>query len=89
MSKKAKAEEKNEEIKPIITEKEPLKVGSVTVANTSVDKVPVQANENDVAFIVKYPSGFKGEKLMPEGDVIVSKESAEHFLKIGIGSIKC
>lgn len=44
-------------------------------------------NPNDVSFDVKYPKDFKGQKLMPEGIVIVSKESAEQFKALGIGDI--
>lgn len=43
---------------------------------------------NTVIFIVKYDSSYNGEKNMPEGEVVVSKEVAVHFESIGIGQIK-
>lgn len=49
--------------------------------------LPKLVNANDVHFNVKYPKEYKGEKLMPEGNMIVSKESAAHFENIGIGKI--
>lgn len=45
------------------------------------------AHENDVTFNVKYGKDYKGDKLMPEGNVVVSKESAAHFESLGIGKI--
>lgn len=45
------------------------------------------SNTGDVLFNVSYSKDFKGEKTMPVGLVIVSKESAEHFTSIGIGKI--
>lgn len=45
-------------------------------------------NPNDVKFKVAYAEDFKGEKTLPEGETIVaSKESAEHFASLGMGSI--
>ena len=45
-------------------------------------------NPNDVNFKVAYAADFKGEKTLPEGETIVaSKESAEHFASLGMGSI--
>lgn len=63
----------------------------MTAERISVDEntpLPKSQNPNDVKFKVKYGASYKGEKTLPEGSVqIVSKESAEHFTKIGIGSV--
>lgn len=60
-------------------------------SNPIVDEttpLPPYQNPNDVKFKVKYSAGFKGQKTMPEGSIqIISKESAAHFTKIGIGSV--
>lgn len=57
-----------------------------TIQNMSRgDKTP--NNPGDVKFKVKYSKDYKGKKLMPEGEVIISKESADHFVSLGIGSI--
>lgn len=55
-----------------------------TNANAVVNPL---AHANDVTFNVKYGKDYKGEKLMPEGNVVVSKESAAHFESLGIGKI--
>jgi len=50
--------------------------------------LPPTQNPNDVKFKVKYDSSFKGAKTLPEGSIqVVSKESAEHFTKLGIGKV--
>jgi hypothetical protein len=69
-----------------MTEVKTIEIGEITVENISTD-APKLTNPNDVLFKVKYPKDWKKEKLMPEGVVIVSKETADHFTKIGIG--KC
>lgn len=71
-----------------VTEQKTLEVGTVTVERISKKGDPVSAHPNDVKFQVKYPDGWKGEKTMPEGVIVVSKESAKHFASLGIGSIK-
>jgi hypothetical protein len=43
---------------------------------------------NDVRFKVKYSKNFEGEKNFEDGSIqVVSKESGEHFAKLGMGSI--
>lgn len=49
--------------------------------------LPNLVNKNDVVFAVKYGKDYKGDRFMPEGNVVVSKESAAHFESIGIGKI--
>ena len=77
----------NEEVKEENQEPGSLDIGSVTVENFSIGSAPESTNTNDVYFRVKYPKEWKGEKLMPEDVIVVSKESAEHFTSIGIGKI--
>lgn len=60
---------------------------SVTVQALPGKKIPAFKNPGDVVFEVKYPEDYKGPRLMPEGRVTVSRESAEQFSKMGIGSI--
>lgn len=60
---------------------------TVTVEALASNKGQSFKNPNDVDFIVKYPEGYKGNKIMPEGKVIVSKEAAEKFISLGIGSV--
>lgn len=62
--------------------------GTVTVSQISSPGAPGFKNPNDVKFKVAYAADFKGEKTLPEGETIVaSKESAEHFASLGMGSI--
>lgn len=51
-------------------------------------KIQSFANPKDVVFIVEYPKDYKGNKNIPEGEVIISKESAEIFISKRIGKIK-
>lgn len=51
-------------------------------------KNSIVTNPNDVTFIVEYSKEYKGKKTMPEGEVIISKESAEIFISRGMGKIK-
>ncbi len=53
----------------------------------SVPNSAVKPNEGDVTFEVKYADSYKGKKTMPEGKVVISKESAELFTARGIGKI--
>ena len=64
-----------------------LEIGEVTVENISTN-IPAYTNPNDVLFNVKYPKDWKKEKTMPEGVVVVSRETADHFTSLGIGKIK-
>ena len=55
--------------------------------STDGNYVP-KAHSNDVRFKVKYAKDFKGDKNFEEGSIqVVSKESGEHFAKLGMGSI--
>jgi hypothetical protein len=60
---------------------------AVTSERMSTSTLPSTQNANDVVFEVKYKKSYEGEKTMPEGKVIISKESAEQFQNLGIGSI--
>lgn len=60
---------------------------SVTVTELHTNKGKEYVNPNNVLFTVKYPDGYSGNKIMPEGPVIISKESAEIFAAQGIGSV--
>lgn len=60
---------------------------TVTVAAIPSKPQPYFKNPNDVEFEVKYADDYKGVKRMPEGKVIISKESAEQFTKAGIGKV--
>lgn len=51
-------------------------------------KNTIVTNPNDVTFIVEYSKEYKGKKTMPQGEVIISKESAEIFISRGMGKIK-
>jgi hypothetical protein len=62
-------------------------VGTVTVAALQTNPGVPYKNPGDVDFIVKYPEGYSGPRHMPEGPVVTSKESAELFTKLGIGSV--
>lgn len=62
-------------------------VGTVTVSPIQGNKGVPYKNPNDVEFIVKYPDGFTGNKIMPEGPVTISKEAAETFTNLGIGNV--
>lgn len=56
--------------------------------STDSNHVPTNQHPNDVRFKVKYKKDFEGEKNFEEGAIqIVSRESAEHFAKLGMGSI--
>lgn len=58
------------------------------MSQISTPGAPGYKNPNDVKFKVKYAANFQGEKTLPEGDTITaSKESAEHFASLGMGSI--
>lgn len=47
-----------------------------------------KAHPNDVRFKVKYAKNFEGEKNFEDGSIqVVSKESGEHFAKLGMGTI--
>jgi hypothetical protein len=49
---------------------------------------PKNQNPNDVKFKVKHSPTFKGTKTFEEGSVqIISKESADQFTKLGMGSV--
>ena len=49
----------------------------------------IYKNSGDVEFVVDYPKNYEGQKNMEQGSIhIVSRESAEHFVKLGIGKIK-
>lgn len=60
---------------------------AATVQVISVTGPAPFKNPGDVDFDVKYPEDYKGAKYMPEGVVIISKESAEQFTKLGIGKV--
>ena len=62
-------------------------VATVTVAELKTYKGESYKNPNDVDFIVKYPEGYSGKRIMPEGLVVVSKEAAKKFTEQGIGSV--
>ena len=64
-----------------------LEIGVANMESISSDPNPtvILVNPNDVNFRVKYKKDYPGEKTMPEGLVVISKESAEHFEAIGIG----
>lgn len=61
--------------------------GTVTVQVLDSNKGQAQSHPNDVEFTVKYPEGYTGNRIMPEGKVIISKEAAEKFTALGIGSV--
>lgn len=67
-----------------------LNIGVGTSENISSDSnhSPLKGNANDVVFVVKYGADYKGEKTMPEGEVVISKESAAQFEALKIGKIK-
>lgn len=62
---------------------------SASVTATVLTKKEPEAprHPNDVDFEVKYPEGYKGPKYMPEGVVVVARETAEDYVKRGIGKI--
>lgn len=65
-----------------------ISTAAATSTAISSEPVPVKHHPNDVWFKIKYPKDYKGPKEMPEGKVIVvSKETADHFKKVGIGAI--
>ena len=63
-------------------------VAKMEQMSTNSNVIPTWTNPNDVTFVVSYGKDWKGDKLMPEGPVVVSIESAEHFLSLKIGKIK-
>ena len=82
---------KTEEVKAAPVETvNTLEIGVANMEQMSTDSnvTTVHANPNDVTFIVSYGKDFKGDKPMPEGPVVVSKETAEHFVSLKIGKIK-
>ena len=60
---------------------------SVTVHVLSQPVKTQPRNPNDVEFEVKYPEGYAGQRIMPEGPVVISKEVAEKFTSMGIGKV--
>lgn len=59
-----------------------------TVSVSFEQKEVIFKNENDVTFEYNYPKDYKGKKWFKDGDkTIISKESAELFIKQGIGKI--
>lgn len=70
---------------------EPLDIGVHATSEritSNHSPLPKNSNPNDVRFKVAYPKDWKGARDMKDGSVqVVSKESAEHFTKIGIGSV--
>lgn len=62
-----------------------LAVATTEAISSDPSAVSAITNPNDVTFTVKYGKDYKGDKVMPEGNVIVSKESAAHFESLGIG----
>lgn len=66
----------------------PLDIVHANMERMSTPAVAPFVNPGDVKFKVNYGADYKGAKEMPEGSVqVVSKESAAHFEKLGIGSI--
>lgn len=83
-----------ESVQTTVSTKEPNVLETnipMTAERISVDEnqpLPKSQNKNDVKFKVKYGKDYKGVKKMPEGSVqIVSKELADKFISLGIGSI--
>lgn len=64
-----------------------LSIGTATTQAISSPAVKPVRNANDVDFEVKYSKDFKGERHMPEGPVVLSKEVAAQFAALGIGQI--
>lgn len=80
-----------EEIKTA-SAKEEINTLEIGVANmeqlsTNSNVIPAWSNPNDVTFIVSYGKDWKGDKPMPEGSVVVSQETADHFIFLKIGKI--
>lgn len=75
----------------LLPEQKPLELDiNMTSEAISTDENPLPKTQhpNDVKFKVKYKGNYEGEKTMAEGSVqVVSKESAEHFTKLGLGSV--
>ena len=67
-----------------------LEIGVANMEQMFTDSnvTTVHAHPNDVTFVVSYGKDWKGEKPMPEGPVVVSRETAEHFVSLKIGKIK-
>lgn len=66
-----------------------LEIGVANMEQMSTDSnvTTVHTHPNDVTFIISYGKDWKGDKPMPEGPVVVSQETAEHFLTLKIGKI--
>lgn len=83
--------EANEGASGVLPEQKPLELGTYMTSeaiSTDENPLPKSQHPNDVKFKVKYKGNFEGEKTMPEGSTqVVSKESAEHFTKLGMGSV--
>lgn len=62
-------------------------VATVTVQVLAGNSQTTKRHSNDVDFEVKYPEGYAGPKIMPEGPVVISKEAAEKFTSMGIGEV--
>jgi hypothetical protein len=66
----------------------PIKATAERISTEDDVKGAKNQHPNDVKFKVKYSKDFKGKKLFEDGCIqIVSKESAEHFIKLGMGII--
>jgi hypothetical protein len=76
---------------PVVeTSEETKAVEMTTIKSISVEfkKHEPYRNPNDVTIRIEYPKGYSGAKYHKDGDVtIVSKESAELFVKKGIAKI--
>lgn len=64
-----------------------ISTGSITIQGISKQGDAPYKNPGDVRFLVEYPKDYKGIKQMPEGPVIISKESAAIFTEMGIGKV--
>jgi hypothetical protein len=85
---KAKTEVVQTEEKTTPTASKTLSTSAVTVQDISPKtKQEPWVNPANVTFNVEYSKDYKGPKHMPEGPVVVSHETAEHFEKLGIGSV--
>lgn len=60
---------------------------NVTVQVLDREYPKQELNSNDLAFEVSYPKDFNGIKKIPEGIIIVSKETADILINKGIGKI--
>ncbi len=80
---KVKEAQSTDSMESVQSENSNLKEVEVVIVSESKGYI----NENDVTFEVKYSDSYKGKKTMPEGKVVISKESAELFTSRGIGKI--